>query len=173
MAINKTLIHFKTRDSFDNEIANGNILDTSIVFIQDTQQIWTHGQFYNKSEIVLYEVDYGDANFGTITLSDSLENYSYIEIYAVSDDYHLLYQKVYQPNNKNVSFSTALVGQSNYFTKCKVYWMSGNTISTGEIADAVNIGGTVQMAGLWGTHSPNTFDRSDIYIGIYKVVGYK
>jgi hypothetical protein len=33
MAINKKLIHFKKKENFDTEVANGNILDTSIVFI--------------------------------------------------------------------------------------------------------------------------------------------
>ena len=49
MAINKKLIHFKTRQKFDEELAKGNILDTSIVFIQDTTEIYTHKQFYDGS----------------------------------------------------------------------------------------------------------------------------
>ena len=53
MAINKKLIHFKTKAAFDREYNDGgktgtnNILDTSIVFIKDSQQIYTHGQFYD------------------------------------------------------------------------------------------------------------------------------
>lgn len=46
MAINKKLIHFNSKTNFENEVANNNILDTSIVFIKDTKEIWTHGQFY-------------------------------------------------------------------------------------------------------------------------------
>ena len=49
MAINKKLIHFKTKQKFNEELANGNILDTSIVFIKDTKQIYTHGQLYDGS----------------------------------------------------------------------------------------------------------------------------
>ena len=49
MAINKKLIHFKNKENFDTEVANGNILDTSIVFIKDTKQIYTHGQLYDGS----------------------------------------------------------------------------------------------------------------------------
>lgn len=48
MAINKKLIHFKTKDNFDKEVANGNILDTSIIFIQDTKEISTHGSVYSS-----------------------------------------------------------------------------------------------------------------------------
>lgn len=46
MAINKKLIHFKNKENFDNEVANGNILDNSIVFIQDSKEISTHGTIY-------------------------------------------------------------------------------------------------------------------------------
>lgn len=46
MAINKKLIHFKSKENFDNEVANGNILDTSICFIQDSKEISTHNTIY-------------------------------------------------------------------------------------------------------------------------------
>lgn len=49
MAINKKLIHFQTKTAFTAELNAGNILDTSIVFIKDTKEIWTHGQFYSCS----------------------------------------------------------------------------------------------------------------------------
>ena len=49
MAINKKLIHFKTKQKFNEELAKGNILNTSIVFIQDTTEIYTHGQLYDGS----------------------------------------------------------------------------------------------------------------------------
>lgn len=47
MAINKKLIHFKKREYFDTEVANNNIPDYSICFIQDTKEIYTHGQLYS------------------------------------------------------------------------------------------------------------------------------
>ena len=49
MAINKKLIHIKTKAAFTTELNAGNILDTSIVFIKDTKEIWTHGQLYSCS----------------------------------------------------------------------------------------------------------------------------
>ena len=54
MAINKKLIHFRTKAAFTTELKAGNIPDTSIVFIKDTKEIWTHGQLYSCS---LTEVD--------------------------------------------------------------------------------------------------------------------
>lgn len=46
MAINKKLIHFTKKSNFNTEVANGNILNTSICFIQDTKEIYTHGTLY-------------------------------------------------------------------------------------------------------------------------------
>lgn len=51
MAINKKLIHFKTKAAFEAQL--NNILDTSIVFIKDANLIWTHGTYYGKSEIYI------------------------------------------------------------------------------------------------------------------------
>jgi len=54
MAINKKLIHFKNKQNFNNEVANGNILDNSIVFIQDSKEIWTHETLYGEKENIIY-----------------------------------------------------------------------------------------------------------------------
>lgn len=49
MAINKKLIHFNKKEDFSKEVANGNILNHSIVFIKDSKEIFTHGEFYGQS----------------------------------------------------------------------------------------------------------------------------
>lgn len=166
--------YFKTKETFEEKLSTDVVQDTDICFIEDTQEIWTHGSYYNRTGEVLYEADPTSANFGTVTLSQSLANYKEIEIFAVTDDFHVLYQKVPNPNGMDVSFSASLVGQSNYFTKCKVYRCSGETISTATIAGTGSALGTqVKMAGLWGTHASTSFTRGDSYVGIYKVVGYK
>lgn len=116
--------------------------------------------------VELYSVNYSAANFSTVTISDNASNYKYFDVYAVTDDLHSLFQRVYMPEGKMVSFSASLVGGSNYFTKCKVYKISGTSITTGEYASN-------KMAGLWGTHNPETFERSDAYVGIYRIIGYK
>lgn len=46
MAINKKLIHFKNKQNFEREVANNNILDTSICFIQDSKEIYTPGTMH-------------------------------------------------------------------------------------------------------------------------------
>ena len=46
MAIKKKLIHFRKKENFLKEEGNGNLLDSSIVFIQDSKEIVTHGTVY-------------------------------------------------------------------------------------------------------------------------------
>lgn len=46
MAINKKLIHFKTKENFNKEVAKDNILSTSICFIQDSHELYTHDCIY-------------------------------------------------------------------------------------------------------------------------------
>ena len=47
MAITKKLVCFKTQANFDANLEAGNISDYSIVFIKDTQRIWTHGAYFS------------------------------------------------------------------------------------------------------------------------------
>ena len=44
--INKPLIHFQKKSSFENALKNGEITDKSLCFIKDAQEIYTHGQLY-------------------------------------------------------------------------------------------------------------------------------
>lgn len=46
MAIDKNLIHAAKKEDFEVEVANGNIKDSSIAFIEDTKEIWNHGSYY-------------------------------------------------------------------------------------------------------------------------------
>jgi hypothetical protein len=41
MVYNNKFIRFREKDKFEEEKANNNILDTSIVFIEDSHEIWT------------------------------------------------------------------------------------------------------------------------------------
>lgn len=50
MAIDNRYIHFERYEDFKKEYDAGNILDTSVVFIKDTKQIWTHKSGYSKQE---------------------------------------------------------------------------------------------------------------------------
>lgn len=51
--INKKLIHFKLRTEFEARKAAGDILDTSICWIQDAKLIYTHGTYYDCTTLDL------------------------------------------------------------------------------------------------------------------------
>lgn len=75
MAINKKLIHFKNKQKFNEELANGNILETSIVFIQDTQEIYTHSTFYDGKQVDLSNIETSIQNI----LNNKQDNISDLE----------------------------------------------------------------------------------------------
>ena len=42
-------IYAKTKTLFEEALNNGEVLDEAIVFIEDTKEIWNHGQYYGSS----------------------------------------------------------------------------------------------------------------------------
>ena len=81
MAINKKLIHFQRLATFKEQLAANNILDASIVFIKDSQQIWTHGQYYSIADAPADNNSYVRKNNGWV-ISPS----SGIEVYIGKDE---------------------------------------------------------------------------------------
>lgn len=53
--ITNRFIHFKTKASFTSRLGAGDIQESSVVFIQDANEIWTHGTYY-KCDISEAEV---------------------------------------------------------------------------------------------------------------------
>ena len=69
MAIEKKLIHFNKNEDFKNRLENNEILDSSIVFIKDTNKIYTHGteyQWVGWSELLSVVPD----GYETFSISD-------------------------------------------------------------------------------------------------------
>lgn len=75
MAINKKLIHFQKLATFKQQLAANNILDTSIVFIKDAQQIWTHGQYYSITDAPADGNSYVRKNNGWVISPSGIEVY--------------------------------------------------------------------------------------------------
>lgn len=44
--INKKLVHFNSKTAFEEQKDAGNILETSIVFVKDSNEIYTHDTEY-------------------------------------------------------------------------------------------------------------------------------
>lgn len=47
MAINSFFIYFQSKEVFNQKLSAGKINSKSIVFIQDSREIYTHGVFYS------------------------------------------------------------------------------------------------------------------------------
>lgn len=136
----------------------------------------THEEYLTKT------VYYGDvlfdeslANFNTsITLTNDVSNYKFIDIEFATDDNHISHSRVYDPNGKIVTLTVALFGQNSFFMKARTYKIEGNTLTTATVAGTgTESGKQVAMAGLWGTHNSGTMTRGESFIGICKIVGYK
>lgn len=54
--ITNRFVHFKTKASFTQRLGQGDIQESSVVFIQDANEIWTHGTYY-KCNISRAEVE--------------------------------------------------------------------------------------------------------------------
>ena len=113
-------------------------------------------------ETVLYDNQSGSN--GTITLSDSVENYTYLEIYYRPNDTSSYqgFTKVYSPNNKYCSLEYSLVTLSGdeLYTKYRNIYIRNNTITSQD----------QRYAEVRETRSTVT---SNNYIYITRVVGYK
>ena len=67
--ITNRFVHFKTKASFTSRLGAGDIQESSVVFIQDANEIWTHGTYY-KCNISRAEVEALITSKGYITEAD-------------------------------------------------------------------------------------------------------
>lgn len=91
MATNNKFIHFKTRAGFDAELERKGISDPSAaegndfyyytVFIKDTKEIYTHGQFYNASTDIGVEDD--DGTLGDVPTNTYVQ---YVQQHLTEDE---------------------------------------------------------------------------------------
>lgn len=96
MAINKKLIHFNKKATFNLQKLSANDSNTqyqvggtgnvqtgapdinyqSIVYIKDSKEIWTHGQFYGSAASVAWSAITGKPTFATVATSGSYNDLS-------------------------------------------------------------------------------------------------
>lgn len=96
MAINKKLIHFNKKTTFNSQKLSANDSNTqyqvggtgtvqtgapdinyqSIVYIKDSKEIWTHGQFYGSAASVAWSAITGKPSFATVATSGSYNDLS-------------------------------------------------------------------------------------------------
>lgn len=118
--INNRFVHFTTKAEFENQNSAGNILPESIVYIDETKEIYTHGQFFNGidyKELIDSKVDKEDgkelsSNDFTSeekTKLSGLPNNTYSE----SDIDNLLNDKVDKISGKGLSTNDYTTSEKN------------------------------------------------------------
>lgn len=85
MAINQKLICVDTKTIFSNKLNNGEISNSSIVFIKDTGEIWTHGKYFGLSSTSLD----GYVTLDTEQNISGLKNFNALSVYN-EDVYYTL-----------------------------------------------------------------------------------
>lgn len=118
------------------------------------------------TESVLFESSTVDYN--NITLSDSVVNYDYIEVFGETAEGHLLYYKMFNPNGKKFVLSTSPVFlgsyAGNFHFLFKEYTISNNTL-TGNSGNSGDIEVTSN-----GKHNQT---NNTTTVGITRVIGHK
>ena len=159
---NLNLLQDNIEDEFDikdSEIGNLNSLNTT----DKSNLVNAINEVNNKTiSTILYENENGAT--GNITLTESVSNYSILEIVYGCDGYYF-YTKIYSPNNKSIGLMANYNADS---TPGRIYLYTSNyTIngSTVTFNSANNKYLTEQNAiATFGTNS---------YVRIYKAIGYK
>lgn len=85
MIINQKLICVDTKTIFSNKLSNGEISNSSIVFIKDTGEIWTHGKYFGLSSTSLD----GYVTLDTEQNISGLKNFNALSVYN-EDAYYTL-----------------------------------------------------------------------------------
>ena len=118
------------------------------------------------SETVLFESS--TVNYNDITLSDSVVNYDYIEVFGETTEGHLLYIKLFNPDGKKFILCSVpvIVGTyaSGFSFMFKEYSVSGTTLT----GNAGTSGKTEVTQNGKHNHTSSTTT-----VGITRVIGYK
>ena len=154
--INNKLIHFKSKSDFnsryaattDGGITYGDFLGTSIVFIQDAKQIWTHGQFYDANEATLASlgitVTAAELNYLDGATSNIQSQLNEIEesVDSISDPYEINLTNLLSAEDSE-SISTAIGGIDNLNATVQDNRIIVGTISNGNVSVSIRILGNV------------------------------
>ena len=143
MAINKKLIHFKTKAAFEAQLAGSNILGTSIVFIQDANLIWTHGTYYclPSDEVVISNgiepdkdqdlwIDTSDNTTATFIEEAPIDGKRYVR---KNGTWVAILNEVYigetEPTNGEIVWINSNTDEMKYFDGTQWVTVSGKAIS--------------------------------------------
>ena len=114
----------------------------------------------NTYPVILYDNDEGSSS--TITLSDNVSNYNFIEIYYFKDSNQIVSSKIYNPNGKAATLGSVTFYAKSIFLRAAIVDINETTI-TWRTSDSG-----------WGTVSTggNTVSSEKVF-KICQVIGYK
>ena len=114
----------------------------------------------NTYPVILYDNDEGSSS--TITLSDNVSNYNFIEIYYFKDSNQIISSKIYKPNGKAATLGSVTFYANSIFLRAAIVDINETTITW----RSNDIGwGTVSTSG-------NTISKEQVF-KICQVIGYK
>ena len=114
----------------------------------------------NTYPVILYDNDEG--SISTITLSDNVSNYNFIEIYYFKDSNQIISSKIYNPNGKAATLGSVTFYANSIFLRSAIVDINETTI-TWRTSDSG-----------WGTVSTsgNTISSEQVF-KICQIIGYK
>ena len=111
---------------------------------------------------ILYENTSGTLD--NITLSNTSENYDYIEIFGYDNDNHQIYSKIAKPNGKTINLTSSKRFENMIYTKVQPITFNGNSlIRTAQAQCGVGSDGYTRFS----TNS------ADVSFYITKIIGWK
>lgn len=135
---------------------------TPIIRIGD-EFVQVNGNFLINNSVILagYTLYSSNGETDTITLSDNVSNYQYLEIYYY--DYDNGHYSIKTDAHGDIILQTAVVAYNEYYIKMAKYSFNGNQIVY------------VQSAEISSVNGARTFNADTYYtkVRIYKVIGYK
>ena len=143
MAINKKLIHFKTKENFNNKVANNEILDTSIVFIQDSKEIHTHGTTYKSvnwsvlsypNGIYIYDIN---GKYTSPSKWDTSRNDEAVGVAILTDDCKFVVAKEDIGQTRWGGYLTDIASLTNYTSSTEAAKDFAGITNTKVIIDAI------------------------------------
>lgn len=134
--------------------------------IKDSDMNQIKSVINNMEPTVLYNNPSGSNS--TISLSDSVTNYSFIEIYYKSNDDYVSSKKLIAQNGNTVlyEFQPQTSNEDALYLKLRVITINGNTISTRQGSNGYYIKEVFFSTNGYQQYANN-------YIYITKVLGYK
>lgn len=115
--------------------------------------------FKNYNPITLYENSSGTT--GTVTLSKSSADFTYLEIFGVTNSGENISQKVFSPNGKNFNLSGGYLANATTWQNVNARYNISGTSITKEYEYYINNGAS------------NDIGKTENYIYITRVDGYK